>query len=205
MSETITETTELASRYSTQVTADLERNLKEQECLSGQIEALQAQLAALRHDRTVLLNIQQALGIPAPHAAESVAAVPAPPKKQATASGPGKRAKAEKAAAQARKRTGKKTAVETPAISSTAPKLVDLVREHLAGQSEPRSAAGITTALGQQHPERTIKTTVVRTTLEGLVAKTQAQRTKQGWSVFYIAPETAGSTAQGESAAEPSA
>jgi hypothetical protein len=205
MSETITETTELASQYSTQVTADLERNLKEQNRLSGEIEALQAQLAALRHDHTVLLKIQQALGIPATPAAESVAVVPAPRQKQAAVSGPGKRAKAEKAAAPARKRTGKKTAAETPATSSTAPTLVDLVREHLAGQSEPRSAAEITTALGQQHPERTIKTTVVRTTLEGLVAKTQARRTKQGWSVFYIAPETAGSTAQDETAAEPSA
>jgi len=59
----------------------------------------------------------------------------------------------------------------------------------LAGQSEPRSAAEITTALGQQYPERTVKTTVVRTTLEGLVARNQAQRTKQGASVFYTAPD----------------
>ncbi|MFE7169689.1 hypothetical protein [Streptomyces sp. NPDC057616] len=61
------------------------------------------------------------------------------------------------------------------------------MREHLAGQSESRSAAENTTALGQQHPERTIKTTVARTTLEALVAKNQAQRTKQGSSVFNTA------------------
>jgi hypothetical protein len=30
-----------------------------------------------------------------------------------------------------------------------------------------------------------VKTTVVRTTLEGLVAKSHAHRTKQGSSVFY--------------------
>ncbi|MEU7061745.1 hypothetical protein [Streptomyces sp. NPDC046197] len=184
MSETTTETTELTSQYSTQVAGDLERNLKEQERLSGEIEALHRQLASLRHDHTVLVNIQQALGIPAPAAApaaESVASGPAARKKAAGAS---------KQPATAGKRTGKKAA-KASAASSALPTLVDLVREHLAGQSEPRSAVEITTALGQQHPERTIKTTVVRTTLEGLVAKSQAQRAKQGKSVFYSAPETA--------------
>ncbi|MFC7815642.1 MULTISPECIES: hypothetical protein [unclassified Streptomyces] len=69
------------------------------------------------------------------------------------------------------------------------PTLVELVRTHLAEQSEPRSAAEITTALGQAHSGRTIKTTVVRTTLEGLVARNQAQRTKQGTSVYYTATD----------------
>ncbi|MFV5997980.1 hypothetical protein ACNPQM_37810, partial [Streptomyces sp. NPDC056231] len=44
-------------------------------------------------------------------------------------------------------------------------------------------------ALAQAHPDRGVKTTVVRTTLEGLVAKSQAQRTKQGSSVFYTAAD----------------
>ena len=39
-------------------------------------------------------------------------------------------------------------------------------------------------------PDRGIKNTVVRTTLENLVARGQAQRTKQGSSVYYIAPDT---------------
>ncbi|MFJ9543354.1 hypothetical protein ACIRPX_39830 [Streptomyces sp. NPDC101225] len=218
MSETPTVATELTSQYSTQVADDLERNLKEQARLTGEIDALQAQLAALRHDNTVLVSIQQALGVPTPPTAEPVAAVPAPRKKRTPAAkAPAKRKQAEKAAAPARKRagkkatTGKKAAARTPAASAapspstTAPTLVDLVREHLAGQNEPRSAAEISTALGQQHPERTVKTTVVRTTLEGLVAKAQAQRTKQGTSVFYTAPESAGATSSGESADEPSA
>ncbi|MEU6098600.1 hypothetical protein [Streptomyces sp. NPDC047079] len=55
--------------------------------------------------------------------------------------------------------------------------------------------AEVATALGQAHPERGIKTTVVRTTLEGLVAKNQAKRTKQGASVFYTAPDSAEQTA----------
>lgn len=201
MSETTAETTELTSQYSAQVAGDLERNLKEQERLSGEIDALQAQLAALRHDHSVLVNIQQALGItavPAAPAAEPVATVPAPRKKRAAATSKGKQTKVEKPASPARKRTGKKSPAKMPAASSTTPTLVDLVREHLAGQSEPRSATEITAALEQQHPERTVKTTVVRTTLEGLVARNQAQRTKQGASVFYTAPEVGEPAAHSE-------
>ncbi|MEU3948780.1 hypothetical protein [Streptomyces sp. NPDC029526] len=69
------------------------------------------------------------------------------------------------------------------------PKLVELVQEHLAGQQEPRSAAEIAEALAAARPGRTVKTTVVRSTLEGLVARNRAQRSKQGSSVFYSAPE----------------
>ncbi|MGW2826480.1 hypothetical protein ACWC24_36690 [Streptomyces sp. NPDC001443] len=101
------------------------------------------------------------------------------------------------------KRTGKKAA-KAAAAPSASPTLVDLVREHLAGQNEPRSAAETATALGPQHPKRTIKTTVVRTTLEGLVAKSQAQRTKQGSSVFYTAADATQPTpAATESQPEP--
>jgi predicted transcriptional regulator len=65
---------------------------------------------------------------------------------------------------------------------------VELIRRHLTDQKEPRSAAEISTALGKAHPKRDIAAKVVRVTLEGLVAKSQAERTKQGRSVFYSAP-----------------
>lgn len=191
MSETSAEPSELTSQYSAQVAGDLERNLKEQDRIGGEIEALQAQLAALRHDHTILVNIQQALGASAtPTAVEAKPAstVPAP---RTTKSGAAKQAKNKKTATAARKRTSTKSATTAAAASSSSPTLVELVRGHLTGQSEPRSAAEIAAALGQQHPERTVKTTVVRTTLEGLVAKSQAQRTKQGNSVFYTGPDTA--------------
>jgi hypothetical protein len=71
---------------------------------------------------------------------------------------------------------------------SAEPTLVELIRRHLAAQKEPRSAAEISTALGQAHPQRDIAVKVVRVTLEGLVAKSQAERSKQGRSVFYTAP-----------------
>ncbi len=77
-----------------------------------------------------------------------------------------------------------------------------LVREHLAGQREPRSAAEVATALGQEHPDRGIKANVVRTTLESLVARNEAQRSKQGTSVYYTAADTAQAAPAGASAAE---
>ncbi|MFJ8780549.1 hypothetical protein [Streptomyces sp. NPDC102476] len=197
MSETAPGTTQLTSQYGNQVAGDLERNLKEQERLSGEIEALQGQLAALRQDHTVLLNIRQVLGTPT--AADSPttppgAVVPAPRKKAAVSD---KRTGTRKSTAPAGKRTGKKAAAKASAVRSETT-LVDLVREHLTGQREPRSAAEISTALGRQHPERTIKATVVRTTLEGLVARNQAQRTKQGSSVFYTSPDASEPAAQTE-------
>ncbi|WP_431989882.1 hypothetical protein [Streptomyces albogriseolus] len=98
-----------------------------------------------------------------------------------------------------------KTARKAPAKAAEsaqgdAPKLVDLVRRHLDERKEPRSAAEVATALGQAYPGRTIKVTVVRSTLEGLVARNQAQRSKQGTSVFYTAPD--GSTPAPERAAD---
>ncbi|MFD7812832.1 hypothetical protein ACFV6E_07780 [Streptomyces sp. NPDC059785] len=183
------------------------------------IEALQTQLAALRQDHSILVNVQQALGLPsvptapAAPAPKKSSAVPAPRKKKpATASSTAKPGKAEKpsrpskagksakAAAPATKQAGK-SAGTAPA----APTLVDLVREHLAAQSGPRSAAEVTTALGKQHPERTVRTTVIRTTLGGLVAKNQAQRAKQGSSVFYTKPGSSETVAQDEAAAQQSA
>ncbi|MBQ0888265.1 hypothetical protein KBZ94_25635 [Streptomyces sp. RM72] len=91
----------------------------------------------------------------------------------------------------AAKTAGKPAAKKAAARDAGRPTLVELVREHLAGQREPRSAAEVTTALSEAHSGRAVKTTVVRTTLEGLVAKNQAQRTKQGTSVYYTATEAA--------------
>ncbi|MGW2426663.1 hypothetical protein ACWC0C_47275 [Streptomyces sp. NPDC001709] len=199
MSETTGTTTELSSQYSSQVATDLERNLKEQERLSGEIDVLQGQLASLRHDHSVLVNLQHALGIPATAATppvQPVATVPAPRKRRAAASGAAEQKTT--LSAPAGKRADTKNTVKAQATQSSLPTLVDLVREHLASQSEPRSAAEIAAALGRQYPERTVKTTVVRTTLEGLVAKSRAQRTKQGTSVFYTAPDAVEPAAHGE-------
>ncbi|KAF5999212.1 BlaI/MecI/CopY family transcriptional regulator [Streptomyces sp. WAC00263] len=186
MSEIKTHSTELTSQYIAQVAGDLERNTKEQERIGQEIEALQEQLRALQQDHTVLVNMQQALSTASPAAEAAAPSVP----HQASASP--KQSKPKKAPATTAKKTAaKKPAAKTSSVkaSETAakPTLVEVIRGHLEQQSEPRSAAEITTALTQAHPDRSVKTTVVRTTLEGLVAKGHAHRTKQGSSVFYTA------------------
>ncbi|WP_405658068.1 hypothetical protein [Streptomyces sp. NBC_00079] len=202
MSESTTTATELTAHYIAQVTGDLERNIKEQERIRAEISALQEQLAALQQDHTVLVNMQQALGITETPAGPALtperAAVPAPRQK---AGEPSDRRKARttttaQASPTDSKPTAKKPATKAAATKKTArPTLVELIRHHLTEQSEPRSAAEISTALGQAHPERDIKIKVVRVTLEGLVAKSQAQRTKQGTSVYYTAPDAPEPTA----------
>lgn len=190
MSEGTVNGTELTSQYFNQVTGDLERNTKEQERITAEIAALQQQLAALQHDHTVLEAMRQALGAPAGGAdgipAPVVSAVPSPRKKASAASG-GRRQARKGAAAPPKnvKRPRKKAAAGEPAVKSARPSLVTLIDQHLAGQSEPRSAAEIAAALSQGHPNRDIQTKVVRTTLENLVARSRVQRTKQGSAVFY--------------------
>nr|WP_307787341.1 hypothetical protein [Streptomyces musisoli] len=187
------------------MTNDLENNLKEQERITAEIAALQAQLASLQHDHGILLNMQQALGVTA-SAGSTV--VPSPRKK----SGGARRPEAKKPTAKqpavkqpaVKKSTAKKPTAAQPAASKAAakkpatakatsepqqPTLIELVRRHLAEQSEPRSAAEVTEALGRAHPDRGVQTKVVRTTLENLVARNLAHRTKQGSSVFYTLPE----------------
>ncbi|POX57228.1 hypothetical protein C3489_00445 [Streptomyces sp. Ru71] len=214
-------------------TKERERISAEITALQEQFAALQHDFAVLQNMRRALEGTSaaaEARAVPETAVPESPAeaVVPAPRKAGSRASGAGKRtapkaAKATKTAKSAtaprstakKKQPAKKStaakssaAATSPAAKSSgastgAPKLVELVRRHLAEQKEPRSAAEITEALGKAYPERSVKTTVVRTTLESLVARNQAQRTKQGTSVFYTAPEaTAANEAQAEAPAQ---
>ncbi|MEU6229269.1 hypothetical protein [Streptomyces sp. NPDC047042] len=214
MSDAQSPATELASHYAAQVAGDLERNAKEQDRVTAEIDALHEQLRALRHDHTVLTSMQKALGatgttpepapVPTPDATaspsvpqqktapESRAAKPVRTAKKAAAAQGGDAV--EKPAANNPGATTKAKAAKTKAKANQ-PTLVELIRRHLVEQKEPRSAAEIAAALGQAHPERGIKATVVRTTVEGLVAKSHAQRTKQGSSVYYTTTDTPAPTA----------
>ncbi|MEU2747439.1 hypothetical protein ABZ613_14315 [Streptomyces collinus] len=116
-----------------------------------------------------------------PAAGKPAAAKPATGKPAAEKQATGKPAVAKPAAK-------KPAAKSTDSAKAPEPTLVELIRRHLAEQKEPRSAAEISTALGDAHPHRGIAAKVVRVTLEGLVAKSQAERSKQGRSVFYTAP-----------------
>ncbi|MFD9465041.1 hypothetical protein [Streptomyces sp. NPDC060027] len=194
MPETTTPATELTSQYVAQVTNDLDRNVKEQGRILAEIASLQEQLAAMQYDHTVLVNVQQALGVtqaPTQPAAEADgAAVPSPRQKTGAARGGHRTARKSTAAPQ---KAAPKKPVAKPADTAKAaqPTLVELIRRHLLELKEPRSAAEVSAALGQAHPERQFADKVVRVTLEGLVAKSQAERTKQGRSVFYTAPKSA--------------
>ncbi|CAM5737619.1 BlaI/MecI/CopY family transcriptional regulator OS=Streptomyces tendae OX=1932 GN=GUR47_05420 PE=4 SV=1 [Streptomyces tendae] len=141
-------------------------------------------------------------------ATEAAAGAPAGTTAEASTGAPVKTAAAKtgkSTAKPAAKSPAKPAAKKAPARESARPTLVELVREHLAGQREPRSAAEVATALGQAHSGRTVKNTVVRTTLEGLVAKNQAQRSKQGTSVYYIATDAAAPAQKQDAAPEGSA
>ncbi|WP_329524792.1 hypothetical protein [Streptomyces sp. NBC_01462] len=229
MTQVHSETTELQSQYAAQLTADLERNTKEQERISAEVTALQELLEALRRDQDLLVNLRRTLGDEAPaaagakaaEAAVTVASVPrqasAAPKskpvkqqQKAAAAKPAKASEAVKATKPVKavkttsKSAGTKAAAKTPAPAPAAagkPTLVELIHDHLSRQSEPRSAAEITSTLSETHPERGVKATVVRTTVEGLVAKGRAQRSKQGTSVYY----TAAGTGAGDDSAQQAA
>ncbi|MGW2060191.1 hypothetical protein ACWCO9_05800 [Streptomyces sp. NPDC001937] len=214
MSEIQAHATGLTSQYIAQVTGDLERNVKEQERISAEIEALQEQLGALQHDHSVLVSMREALGGANAVGEADTTAAPTVPR-QATAeprqSTPKKAAATSAKTTASKKGAAKASSAKTPSAKASSakassakapsakassakapttdakPTLVNLIRGHLEQQNEPRSATEVSAALTQAHPDRGVKTTVVRTTLEGLVAKSQAQRTKQGSSVFYTA------------------
>ncbi|MFI9725887.1 hypothetical protein [Streptomyces sp. NPDC052092] len=125
-------------------------------------------------------------------AATSTAAGSAKTARKPSTAKPAGKPSAAKATRTAPAKAAKAKPAEARPAKGDAPKLVDLVRRHLGEQKEPRSAAEIAAALGEAHPGRGIKTTVVRSTLEGLVARNQAQRSKQGSSVFYTTPDGTG-------------
>lgn len=181
--------TELTTQYATQVATDLAHNAQEQERVNAELLELQGQLEALRDDRTVLVAIRDTLvGESAP------ATTTGTPKRKATAK-PGTAKPAQAPAPRTK-----------PTPDPAQPTLGSLIREHLSAQgAEPRSTAEITQALAAAHPDRGVKNTVVRTTIEGLVAKGHVQRHKQGGSVFYTTATAAEAEPAAEAAPEPDA
>ncbi|WP_307840141.1 hypothetical protein [Streptomyces sp. G44] len=177
--------------------ADLEANRKEQQRIEAEMAVLQEKLGVLQKDCRVLENVQQVLetpDTPAPHAKKTSRKKQVPAQRVSrSGAAPAKSSAGSGTQAKAAKKTPK-AAADKPGTPQDAPTLVELISAHLRQQSEPRSTAEITTALAQAHPERSIKTTVVRTTVEGLVAKGRAERTRQGNSVFYTAVAPAAKT-----------
>lgn len=191
MSDTSPEV-EVTAQYITQVTTDLANNNQEQEQIGAEIKSLQQKLSALKRDQTVLLQVREALGSLTDHPTGTESPVSAVLAAR-TAQVP---------TTSADDATG--TATETPKPVPAArdnhrkpnptaqPTLVELVREYLAMQNDGVPASDVVAALTAAHPDRRILPTVIRTTLENLVAKSNAVRTKRGSSVFYSTPPAAG-------------
>ena len=192
----------LKSQYLAQVEADLERNTKERERIAADAAALQEQLTILEQDHVLLVGVQQTLVSTSPAPAENAEQAKAPADVPRAAV---PRARKSKAAPRTPKpsATKKKSAPKaaTGSTPSATPTLVELVVAGFSTQSEPRSAADITAALTQAHPERKIQTTVVRNTLEALVAKGQVLRSKQGRAVSYSAAEAVPAAASADKSA----
>ncbi|MGW3432903.1 hypothetical protein ACWDHW_33855 [Streptomyces melanosporofaciens] len=202
--DTSADNTSLKTQYTAQITADLERNEAEHERLSADIATLRQQLSELESNRALLLSMRQTLdneatgdapedanvsgsdnGSSATRKSASLPATRKPKKEADTTSG--KRKRAESVGSRPKR-----------VRNAGVPTLGDLIRGDLTQHGEPRSAAEVTTALTQTLPDREIKTTVVRSTLESLVAKGQAHRTKRQRAVFYssAAPDAAPGTAE---------
>ncbi|MFE9068286.1 hypothetical protein [Streptomyces violaceusniger] len=207
--DTSADNTNLKSQYAAQINTDLERNSTEHERLSSEISALRQQLAALEGNRVLLLSMRQTLGD------EAAGDVPDSAEVSSSASGSSATRESAKtpAARKPKRETGTTSAGRKQAEpgksrsnrvrKASGPTLGDLIRGDLTQHDGPRAAAEVTTALTRALPDREIKATVVRSTLEALVAKGQAHRIKQKRAVFYsnVAPETAADTGEPAEAA----
>ncbi|WP_186319189.1 hypothetical protein [Streptomyces sp. SAJ15] len=193
------EPTTLKEQYAAQVAADITRNEEERERLSAEIAALQDQLGALQRDHDVLVSMQSTLtgGSPVPSKSRPTGTAKGRAAKAPQAKGPqaktaqakapatkGKRVKAAVPKARSAKNPGRARSNGSPSDGPRAT-LGELVTAHLTERVEPQSVAEITNALAESHAERKVHATVVRNTLESLVAQGKAERSKQKRSVFY--------------------
>ncbi|MCQ8193803.1 hypothetical protein [Streptomyces rugosispiralis] len=209
--DTSADNTNLKSQYASQITADLEHNTAEHERLSSEITALQQQLLVLENNRALLLGMRQSLGDEAAGDVPENTGVSGSENGASAAPKSAERSPSRKPRKKTDTAGGKRKGTESGGNRTKrvreagAPTLRALIHGDLVQHGEPRSAAEVTAALTQALPDREIKGTVVRGTLESLVAKGEAHRTKQRRSVLYsaAAPGAAAGTAE-RGAASPS-
>ncbi|MGW3836827.1 hypothetical protein, partial [Streptomyces microflavus] len=137
------------------------------------------ELVRLEESEQVLTKMQEVLGTTPKQTAKKgksgkAAAVPAARRPNGAAAG------------KTGTTTGRKTSKKAASPKKPGePTWLELATAHLTGQSEPKSAAEVSAALVEAHPERAVQVTVVRNTLEQGVAQGLFVRSKQGRSVFY--------------------
>ncbi len=204
-------TRSLRPDYEARLAADLQR-------ITAQIAELNEQLRTLEQDRAMLLSMQRTVS--EEHQPTTDQAQPAGPSTGTTELAPSETAASAKGSArvpaarteQGRKKSRTARAATTRAARKPAgggaaakPTTTELVREYVAGVTEPKSAAEVAQAISTAHPSLKINANAVRMGLEALVAKGLAERVPQGRSVYYgpaahIAAEPATSTADAAAA-----
>ncbi|WP_406387515.1 hypothetical protein [Streptomyces sp. NBC_00887] len=182
--------------YAQKVTEDLALTKKEQERVRAELARLQDELQQLEESEKVLVKMQDVLGGSSElnHGGGKKAPVPAARR------GKGATTRQKKVS-----RTAKpsKAGREAPAGKTASPKgeaeetWAALASSYLAGQNEPKSAAEVSAALTEAHPQRKVQAPVVRNALEHGVARGLLERSKQGRSVYYT-PASAATAASSD-------
>ncbi|MFI2780906.1 hypothetical protein [Streptomyces sp. ALB3] len=197
-------TSGISADYAQRIADDLAANRSEQDQARAELTRLQDELIRLEEGEQILVKMQEVLGgTDKPVARKSggrkaAAAVPAARRAKGKAS-------AQKGAdgAKSRARAGQQASASKSAAPKDAgePTWRELVTGYLAEQREPKSAAEVTAALTEAHPQRPAQVTVVRNTLEHGVAQGLLERSKQGRSVYYSPVPAAKGDEGAESAA----
>ncbi|MFJ3439032.1 hypothetical protein ACIPMU_36550 [Streptomyces cyaneofuscatus] len=173
-------TPSITADYAQRVTDDLSANRTEQERVRAELARLQEELVRLEESEQVLTKMQEVLGTTPKQTARKnkgskTAAVPA-----------ARRSNGKTAAGKTGTNTGGKTSKKAASPKKPGePTWLELTTAHLTAQNEPKSAAEVSSALTEAHPERAVQVAVVRNTLEQGVAQGLFERSKQGRSVFY--------------------
>ncbi|MFJ8764075.1 hypothetical protein [Streptomyces clavifer] len=181
-----TSTSTISADYAQRITDDLAANRSEQDRARAELTRLQDALVQLETGEQILVKMQEVLGggstKPAVRKSKDrkVAAVPA-------ARSPKSRTASPKGARKQKAQADQGAPADGGAATKGAgdPTWRELVTGYLTTQREPKSAAEVTSALTESHPQRKTQVAVVRNTLEQGVAHGLLERSKQGRSVYY--------------------
>ncbi|MEX2981270.1 hypothetical protein [Streptomyces sp. C36] len=172
--------TSLKDQYTAQVSADIERVSQEREQVRAEISVLQQRLETLEADHQQLLQLRATLtGEPVATAQSSSGGTAAEPEAGRNTGAKVPRPRSSQPPARGRAHRRGTQAGRGEATWG------EIALSYLTGQQGPQSVAEITHGVSTAHPARTVQATVVRNTLEALVARGKVQRSKQARSVTY--------------------